>query len=202
MTRIVLLLQLRGLTKLCSPCLSSPPCLEDFGKAHLEDVQTTLLDHARAWVGADRVQKICAILMQMYFGISHKTDLRHNSTKNILSDMMSTLQPHTAKEVKCCAERFTPDCHRIMTWCFCSLHSTSSNLPSLLLSKDLTFHALVSILWEYNGLFRQEMGLRGLMLISRPLQSTFGGVEHWTFSLVPESGVWIAHEEQPCTATS
>lgn len=127
-------------------------------------------------VGIDRVQNICRTLMQLYFGISSEIAQGPDYTMQMLSHMLLTLRPSARKEVKCSAMRqsdhlpWSDNPWSEIPWQFLGNGSTYAGIS--LESDGLTFHDLVSTLLKYDGLFRQEMRWRGLVLHMDPPQCT------------------------------
>ncbi len=157
---------------------------KDIGFSTVEEAQDIFFELARARIGPETVQQICAAMMQVYFGRGVNT-----SGHPECSDTFAALSPHAPLRVVCHLHRRSVEAE----WA-CTRDSWRDQDPyplCLEAVEGLTLTEFVVILIKYAGLFKHEMKLRGLVL------NFLGTSGIWPycdcqFLLGPDSGVYVA----------
>lgn len=146
----------------------------EIGFATVEEAQDICFELARARIGPETVQQICAVMMQFYFGKGAET---------YKYDTLAALRAQAPLRVHCNLQRYEED--SILA---CTGSSWNDYGHSCLKAVEvLTLH--VEVLIRYAELFRREMKSRGLVLT---FASTDRYYQYCKISLEPDSGVYVA----------
>jgi len=147
----------------------------------VEEAQAILFEHAKASIGSEKVHKVCATLMQFYWG---DKDQVGSVSMDPESNIFSTLQPKARKTVQCYLRE-----SNMQKWK--AYRPSFDGIPSLSALDGMLLGDFVEILHKYAGFFMHKMKLRCLLLDITTCCSD-DGYSICSMSLTPETGVLIA----------
>ena len=156
---------------------------KNIGFATVEEAQDILFELARARIGPETVQQICAAMMQFYFGKGVEAFRRRAPP-----DALAALQPHAPLHVCCNLQRYGTNGEWECIWNSWG-GSYGPHVFCLEAVKGMTLQEFAEGLIKYAMLFKHEMKLRGLVFT---VVESIGRCYQLKFSLEPNSGIYVA----------